>query len=200
MLLSAATQIIMLEDGRVAGVGTHTQLVARGLIYPLDESEDAEDTPRSTATPTSENANAAAAPSTAEQEKAKAASNMTGSEERSTGKISSAVYSTYLTSFGGYGAVALLLCGYVILQLGDVATNRWLAYWSTMEVSAEGTGEDTMTSMEYLGVYSVLSAAYIFWNPVVLTAFMLGGMRAAVVQHRDLLHTVLRAPMEWFDM
>ena len=57
-----------------------------------------------------------------------------------------------------------------------------------------------MSSMEFLGIYSVLSFGYILWDPVVLMAFMLGGMRAAVVQHRDLLQTVLRAPMEWFDV
>lgn len=200
-LLSAATKIIMLEDGRITGTGTHEQLVAKGLIDPLDDSEDAGDTPRSsTATPTTEKAKAAAAPDAAEQKKAKAASNITGAEERSTGKISSEVYGTYFSSFGGYSAVGLLLCGFVILQVADIACNRWLAYWSTMEVSAEFAGGDTMTSMEYLGIYSVLSFAYILWNPVVLMAFMLGGMRAAVVQHRDLLQTVLRAPMEWFDV
>lgn len=200
-LLSAATNIIMLEDGRVKGTGTHAQLVAKGLMDPLDDSEDAGDTPRSgTGTPTAKKANETAAPDAAEQEKAKTASNMTGSEERSTGKISSEVYGTYLTAFGGYTAVALLLCGYVILQLGDVATNRWLAYWSTMEVSVEGAEAGAMSSMEYLGIYSLLSAAYILWNPVVLMSFMLGGMRAAVVQHRDLLRSVLRAPMEWFDV
>jgi ATP-binding cassette subfamily C (CFTR/MRP) protein 1 len=198
-LLSAATNIIMLEDGRITGTGTHDQLVAKGLMDPLDDSEDAGDTPRS-GTPTAKKANGAAAPDAAEQEKAKTASNMTGSEERSTGKISSEVYGTYLTAFGGYTAVALLLLGYVILQLGDVATNRWLAYWSTMEVSVEDAEGDGMSSMEYLGIYSLLSAAYILWNPVVLMYFMLGGMRAAVVQHRDLLRTVLRAPMEWFDV
>ena len=85
-------------------------------------------------------------------------------------------------------------------DLADIACNRWLAYWSTMEVSAEFAGGDTMSSMEFLGIYSVLSFGYILWNPVVLMAFMLGGMRAAVVQHRDLLQTVLRAPMEWFDV
>ena len=200
-LLSAATKIIMLEAGRVIGMGTHDQLVAKGLIDPLDDSEEAGDIPRgSTGTPTSEKSKAAKGPDAAEQEKAKAASNMTGAEERSTGKISSEVYGTYLAAFGGYSAVLLLLCGYVILQLGDVATNRWLAYWSTMEVTSQAAGDDTMSSMGYLGVYSLLSAAYILWNPVVLTAFMLGGMRAAVVQHRDLLRTVLRAPMEWFDV
>ena len=198
-LLSAATQIIMLEDGRVAGTGTHAELVAKGLMDLLDDSEEAGDTPRG-GTPTSAKANAAEAPDAAEQAKSKAASNMTGSEERSTGKISAKVYGTYLTAFGGYTAVILLLLGYVVLQIGDVATNRWLAYWSTQEISVEDDDDDTMSSMGYLGVYSLLAAAYVLWNPVVLMAFMLGGMRAAVVQHRDLLQTVLRAPMAWFDV
>jgi ABC-type molybdate transport system ATPase subunit len=143
-LLSAATKIILLEDGRITGTGTHEQLVAKGLIDPLDDSDDAGDTPRSsTATPTTENAKAAAAPDAAEQMKAKAASNMTGAEERSTGKISSDVYSTYLASFGGYSAVGLLLCGFVVLQVaGALSLSLSLSLSVSLSVSLSLIAQD----------------------------------------------------------
>ena len=202
-LLGAASQIVVLDDGKVSGVGTHEELVAKGLMEPAEDAEE-EGTPTAAAA-RAKVAKESVGESASELKAKKTVSNMTGSEERSTGKISKRVYATYLAAFGGVGAVFLLLCGYVVLQMLAVATNRWLAYWSTQALDLEKDddpsvdAEEPMTSMGYLGVYSLLSMAYVLWNPVVLVAFMLGGMRAAVTQHRDLLATVLRAPMAWFD-
>ena len=194
-LLAAATQIIMIDDGEVTATGTHVDLVSKGLMEPAEEEESPSNTP------TSAKAKAVAgkSPSAQDQKDAKAASNMTGNEERSTGKIAGTVYATYLVAFGGYTAVVMLLAGYVIEQMGDIATNRWLAYWSTQAALIEAQ-EDSMSNFEYLGIYALLSFAYVLWCPVVLWAFLNGGMRAAVAQHRDLLRTVLRAPMSWFDV
>ena len=209
-LLGAASQIVVLEDGKVSGVGTHEELVAKGLMEPAEDAEEEGSTPTAAAA-RAKVAKESVEESASELKAKKTVSNMTGSEERSTGKISKRVYATYLAAFGGIGAVFLLLCGYVVLQMLAVATNRWLAYWSTQGLDLEKDdaliaalrwlwhGGEAMTSMGYLGVYSLLSVAYVLWNPLVLVAFMLGGMRAAVTQHRDLLATVLRAPMAWFD-
>ena len=45
----------------------------------------------------------------------------------------------------------------------------------------------------------MLSIMMILFKPVLLIFFAFGGLRAAIVQHRDLLASVLRAPMSWFD-
>ena len=276
-LLNAASQIVMLEDGgRVAAIGTYHELIESGHMEPTEDHHDEGRTPTAAEAKALLKKKEALALEGKQNEQtgvegarssAEAGSALTGKEERSTGKVSAAVYKTYLDAFGGWPALAALLSGYVILQMGDVATNRWLAYWSTQASAVQDAAAAVITNMTtgpedydkallalpfaeselgrlpyshchtcaciaehdmcsqlqdglpelgrvcglscppggdmdsfyYLGIYALLSFLYVAWNPVVLIAFMLGGLRAALTQHRRLLETVLRAPMSWFD-
>lgn len=204
-LLNAADLIIMLDDGRISSRGTYRDLLAQGItLVDANEAEETEAAAGAAASateaagPQDSKSPAKAKAKEVEVKDAvaqKANSKLTGAEGRETGAVAVNVYKTYLIAFGGVKAVVGLVMGYVFLQGLDIGTNRWLAFWSTQAALSD----DNISAANYLEVYAMLSFMTILWKPVLLVFFAFGGLRAAIVQHRDLLDSVLRAPMSWFD-
>uniref|UniRef100_A0A1I8HCF8 ABC-type xenobiotic transporter n=1 Tax=Macrostomum lignano TaxID=282301 RepID=A0A1I8HCF8_9PLAT len=148
-------------------------------------------------------ANVRADPAAADDEAA-ADGTAADAEAREFGSVDSAVYLAYAHSVGWLLAAAVLL-SLVLMQvrrsfidLGNMpfngsrnASDLWLAAWT-----GNRTGHSTQF---YLAVYGGLAGANSVFTLARALLFARGGLRAAQLVHKQLLLSVLRAPVQFFD-
>ncbi|MES1916352.1 MAG: hypothetical protein MHM6MM_008178 [Cercozoa sp. M6MM] len=115
---------------------------------------------------------------------------LTEKETVETGAVGWSVYRRYIDAAGGFSTFLVVLAFYTMRSAGDVATNRWLAYWSDQQE------EDTDKSSGYfLGIYAALAFAAIAAVLLSLLICAVAQLRAARQLHDGLLQAQLRAPM-----
>ncbi|TYJ05084.1 hypothetical protein E1A91_A12G141900v1 [Gossypium mustelinum] len=114
-------------------------------------------------------------------------------EERETGKVSLHVYKMYCTEgFGWWGVAAALLLS-LLWQASLMASDYWLSY----ETSAERALP--FDPLLFISVYAIITAV-----SVVLVTFRayfvtLMGLKTAQIFFRQILQSILHAPMSFFD-
>eukprot|EP00040_Diaphanoeca_grandis_P037451 m.244078 g.244078 ORF g.244078 m.244078 type:complete len:1509 (+) comp33822_c0_seq1:144-4670(+) len=111
-------------------------------------------------------------------------------EKSRKGKVLGIIYRKYFVAIG-VCTFTLLNLMYLLAYTANVGTNYWLKEWS------EGTNQFTID--EYIGVYGALGLGYsilIFFSTVSLAY---GGISASTRFHSNMLKTVVRAPMAFFD-
>ncbi|RDX82620.1 ABC transporter C family member 9, partial [Mucuna pruriens] len=116
-------------------------------------------------------------------------------EERETGSIAKEVYWAYLTTVKGGLLVPLILLAQSSFQILQIASNYWMAW-----VCPTTTDAKPIFDMNFiLLIYMLLSVAGSFC--VLLRAMMVlnAGLWTAQILFTKMLHSVLRAPMSFFD-
>ncbi|MFS7976121.1 putative ABC-type xenobiotic transporter [Helianthus anomalus] len=114
-------------------------------------------------------------------------------EERETGRVSRHIYKVYATeAFGWSGAVLVLLLS-VMWQSAQMAGDYWLAY---------ETSEDRAASFDpkvFMGVYAIIAgvAFVVILGRTYFTMFF--GLVTAQKFFKQILHSILHAPMSFFD-
>ncbi|KAF9944130.1 Multidrug resistance-associated protein 1, partial [Mortierella alpina] len=94
-----------------------------------------------------------------------------------------------------YFFAALGPIGFALSQASQIGISIWLQNWASTENSGDQASVGTL-----LGVYAALVAMYILCDMGVnLIILVSGGIRAARILHRNLLQTVMRLPMSFFD-
>ncbi|CAO3567298.1 unnamed protein product [Mortierella alpina] len=94
-----------------------------------------------------------------------------------------------------YFFAALGPLGFALSQASQIGISIWLQNWASTENSGDQASVGTL-----LGVYAALVAMYILCDMSVnLVILVSGGIRAARILHRNLLQTVMRLPMSFFD-
>eukprot|EP00004_Rigifila_ramosa_P021254 TRINITY_DN5618_c0_g1_i1.p1 TRINITY_DN5618_c0_g1~~TRINITY_DN5618_c0_g1_i1.p1 ORF type:complete len:1399 (-),score=364.82 TRINITY_DN5618_c0_g1_i1:59-4255(-) len=111
-------------------------------------------------------------------------------EERAVGAVKLGVFASYLSAGGVSGVFAVLVL-FTMKQIVDVFLDFWLSFWTSDELDRG--------SAFYLTGYATLSAitvcaALVRWLSVVRV-----GLIAAEQMHDDMLDSVLRAPVSFFD-
>ena len=122
-----------------------------------------------------------------------ASSKLIEEEKRETGHVSWSVYWLYLTKAFGWMTVIVLLINQSSWQACLLASDYWLA-----NEIPESSGE-TINKTRFLLVYVLLNAAAIagiLVRVIVVAAF---GLRTAQIFFLDMLHSIFRAPMSFFD-
>ncbi|KAF8394582.1 hypothetical protein HHK36_020796 [Tetracentron sinense] len=123
----------------------------------------------------------------------KGTSKLIEDEERETGHVSLHVYKLYCTeAFGWWGVAALLLMS-LLWQSSLMAGDYWLAY---------ETSEDHAVSFNpslFIRVYSIIAAISCFL--ILIRSFLVTflGLKTAQIFFKQILHSILHAPMSFFD-
>ena len=213
-ILPFADQIIFLEQGRVAACGSFDDLSGNEnflkFIEELD-TNDQEDTKVEDSANAIEKIDEEKSPEelvirrqssskrTQDLEDKKPAVESAGKklveeESRQVGNVSWKVYSSYITASGGFAIAALVLVFLILQMSSDLGLSRWLAFWSDRAELKEHS------SMWYLGIYTAIALALMFFNFVTVTTFALSSVVASRKIHDRMLSALLRAKMSFFDM
>eukprot|EP01028_Stygiella_incarcerata_P007998 TRINITY_DN335_c0_g4_i1.p1 TRINITY_DN335_c0_g4~~TRINITY_DN335_c0_g4_i1.p1 ORF type:complete len:1380 (-),score=414.43 TRINITY_DN335_c0_g4_i1:928-5067(-) len=128
------------------------------------------------------------------QKSGKADGKMQIKEERQTGKVSSHVIIGYLVAAGGGLVVSIVIGLLVLAQLIRVATDVWLALWSSDSIRPRpsiGT---------YIGVYAGLAILRAIVELIRALWVATVGVRAGKTLHIGALRGLLRSPVWFFDV
>lgn len=130
-------------------------------------------------------------------------------EESATGTVAVIVYYRYWKAIGTVLAVAILL-SVILMQFSRNATDLWLSVW----VSEDASREDNIvldiinrlfnlklhaTVYFYLTVYAIIGVANSIITICRAFLFAYGGVRAAKRIHVDLVNTIVKARVMFFD-
>ncbi|KAF9128020.1 hypothetical protein BGW39_005426 [Mortierella sp. 14UC] len=116
-------------------------------------------------------------------------------EQMKQGSVSRSVYLAYAKACS-YSAVIAYLFSMILSQSASISTSLWLTHWSSDNDSGKGVN----SPMYYIGVYALLGFSYSLltvFQSIILQVYC--GIRSARVLHQDMLHSVLRSPMSFFD-
>ena len=102
------------------------------------------------------------------------------------------VYLQYVRAMGGSPVMAGLLAMMLLRTASDLATSRWLAWWSS------GNGDEPVGV--YVGVYSALSITTVLLAGLCTLVVLLAALRASRQLHEALLLSVTRSPIAFFDV
>jgi len=123
----------------------------------------------------------------------KGSSKLIKDEERETGRVSLRVYKLYCTeAFGWWGVVAVVLLS-LLWQSSLMAGDYWLAY---------ETAEERATSFNpslFIRIYAIIAGVSVVVILVRAFTVTLLGLKTAQIFFSQILHSILHAPMSFFD-
>jgi len=114
-------------------------------------------------------------------------------EERLKGAVAWSHYMFYIRSGGGSIVAFMVLFLFLIQQGAQIGNQAWVAYWSS---------DDTYKNNElsfYLAGYGLTGFGFLVLILSSTLSLMLFGVRASRSTHNQLLDSVLRAPISFFD-
>ncbi|KAF0689985.1 Aste57867_18629 [Aphanomyces stellatus] len=120
-----------------------------------------------------------------------ASATLIGKEDRATGQVGWPIYLVWINACGGAVVAAGVFCVYLFAQGMTLSSTLWLSQWSAHPAPADQSF--------YLLVFVGLNAAYVvslFLRSVCIYIF---GLRGAKTLFYRLIHSILRAPMTFFD-
>lgn len=122
-------------------------------------------------------------------------------EKSESGEVKLSVFFEYAKALGAKLALALMFF-FMLYQLGSVASNLWLSFWTEDEVlrtAPLNSSEYLAAQDKYLGVYGALGgvqAAFVLVYAVIAAVAM---VRASRILHQKMLTNILHSPMAFFD-
>jgi len=114
-------------------------------------------------------------------------------EEREIGSVKRDVYFKYVKAGGGWMQFAFVYLMFIIYGVVSLMSTVWVSLWSS-DLDFERHSQNF-----YLGMYAgtaVLLGVFTFFRSFYLANF---GVRASIELHKNLLASVLKAPMSFFD-
>ncbi|XP_063479791.1 multidrug resistance-associated protein 1 isoform X8 [Symphalangus syndactylus] len=136
--------------------------------------------------------------STAELQKAGAKKEETWklmeADKAQTGQVKLSVYWDYMKAIGlfiSFLSIFLFMCNHV----SALASNYWLSLW-TDDPIVNGTQEHTKVRLSVYGALGISQGIAVFGYSM---AVSIGGILASRFLHVDLLHSILRSPMSFFE-
>ncbi|KAF9199094.1 hypothetical protein BGZ49_010827 [Haplosporangium sp. Z 27] len=116
-------------------------------------------------------------------------------EQVKQGSVNKSVYLAYAKACS-YSAVIIYILSMILSQTASISTSLWLTHWS----SENDSGDGVSSPLYYIGVYAALGFSYSLltvFQAIVMQVYC--GIRSARVLHQEMLHSVLRSPMIFFD-
>lgn len=114
-------------------------------------------------------------------------------EERRMGAVPWRIYKQYFLASGGFVIFSLSVAMYVLYIVVDLTFSSWVAVWTS-----DAEYENQSRSF-YLGIYALLSICVGVVTFLRSYFLALLGVTASKNLHNNLLRSVLRAPMSFFD-
>ncbi|KAF9359851.1 hypothetical protein BGX26_011228 [Mortierella sp. AD094] len=121
--------------------------------------------------------------------------NIIAEEQMRQGSVHRSVYLAYAKACS-YTSVFMYILSMLFSQGASISTSLWLTHWS----SDNDSGNVDHKTMYYIGVYAALGFSYSIltvFQSIILQVYC--GIRSARVLHQEMLHSVLRSPMTFFD-
>ncbi|GMJ01076.1 ATP-binding cassette C14, multidrug resistance-associated protein 10 [Hibiscus trionum] len=174
----------------VAAHETSMELVEAGNTIPVEDSSKTSKSPQGVSNigeANSENK------SQEHPKSGKGDSKLIKDEQRETGKVSLQVYKMYCTeAFGWWGVAAVLLFS-LSYQASLMAGDYWLSY----ETSAEHAV--SFNPSLFISVYAIVAAMSVML--LVMRSFLITllGLKTSQILFRQILQSILHAPMSFFD-
>lgn len=131
----------------------------------------------------------------AEKPEVKKARKLIEDEGRAVGRVSGAVWKLYLGCMGGGIFWILFVLIFGGAKISDVAQTWWLGFWSRQS----GDGNAPHSVEYYLGIYAGLSILAVIVETFQWFILYMGTLRSSQRLHKMLLHSILRAPLRFFD-
>ncbi|GAA5904673.1 uncharacterized protein JCM6883_003864 [Sporobolomyces salmoneus] len=116
-------------------------------------------------------------------------------EGRAVGRVSGAVWRLYLSCMGGAVFWVLFVLIFGGAKISDVAQTWWLGFWAR----ASGNGQAPHSVTYYLSIYAGLSILAVVVETFQWFILYMGTLRSSQRLHKMLLHSILRAPLRFFD-
>lgn len=122
---------------------------------------------------------------------------ITEDEDREVGAVKKSIYADYLKSLGGKSRVLnpfilfILFLGALIVALAPLLQKWWLAYFSARP--------NSWTAIDGVAVYGLIGLAVLFLGLMNSLFWLDRGMKAGKAMHDDMLKSVLKAPVRFFD-
>ena len=134
------------------------------------------------------------------QDKNKQSEKLTLAEVRQRGSVKSETISHYFSLFfhwtSSWSTVVLILTLMGCAEACNILTNWWLAQWSVFSERGEAPPETFPFWIGIYGVFVLGSLLLYFLSQLMLS---IGAVAAATRLHDGLLHSLLGAPMSWFE-
>lgn len=202
--------ILVMQGGRIAESGKYDELVISGMHFKklvaaheasmvLVEAESRRngntsvEQPKSALIHTADHVNENGLDKSQENSKSDRSAKLIKEEERETGRVSLHVYKLYCTeAYGWWGVIAVLLIG-ILWQGAQMGSDYWLAY---------ETSEKRITSFNpsiFIGIYAgfaFISVLFVIVRVILITVM---GLKTAQIFFSQILHSILHAPMAFFD-
>ncbi|KAA8520373.1 hypothetical protein F0562_014629 [Nyssa sinensis] len=215
--LPAADLILVMQNGRIAQAGTFEELLKQNIGFEvlvgahsqaLESILSVESSSRTSQQPTTDGECNTDPSSDAELlhikhelehnlslEITEKEGRLVQDEEREKGGIGKEVYWSYLTIVKGGALVPIILLAQSSFQVLQVASNYWMACACPPTCSSE-----SITGMNFiLLVYVLLSVGSSLCVLLRSTLVAIAGLLASQKFFTNMLHSVLCAPMEFFD-
>ncbi|XP_036105463.1 multidrug resistance-associated protein 4 isoform X12 [Molossus molossus] len=218
--LKAASQILILKDGKMVQKGTYTEFLKSGVDFGSllkKENEEAEQASTS-GSPTlrqrtfsessvwSQQSSRPSLKDGAPESQATENVQVTVSEEsRSAGKVGFKAYKNYFTAGAHWVVIILLILVNIVAQVAYVLQDWWLSYWANeqraLNVTANGKGNVTakLDLNWYLGIYSGLTAATVIFGIVRSLLVFHVLVNSSQSLHNKMFESILKAPVLFFD-
>ncbi|KAF9972607.1 hypothetical protein BGZ73_004232 [Actinomortierella ambigua] len=116
-------------------------------------------------------------------------------EKAQQGSVQRSVYYAYAKACS-MSAVAVYVASLLVSQAASIGTQLWLAHWSR----SYDNGDKSHDNFYYISIYAALGFTFSFltvFQMFILLVFC--ALRSAKVLHEDMLRSVLRSPMSFFD-
>ncbi|KAG5084111.1 hypothetical protein JHK84_054149 [Glycine max] len=123
----------------------------------------------------------------------KKSSKLIKEEERETGKVSLHIYKLYCTEAFGWWGITVVLIFSLLWQASMMASDYWLAY-ETSEERAK-----MFNPSLFISIYAIITAVSIILVVIRSYIFTLLGLKTAQIFFTQILRSILRAPMSFFD-
>uniref|UniRef100_A0A914Z1R1 ABC transmembrane type-1 domain-containing protein n=1 Tax=Panagrolaimus superbus TaxID=310955 RepID=A0A914Z1R1_9BILA len=115
-------------------------------------------------------------------------------EELAVGKVSYKMYWDYIKAFGVFLAITYALFLFIFRTFFESFSNIWMAKWSSG--FENNTDINDTKSLEIYGIFGILSC---ITSGIAAVLIAFGAFRASKILHDNLLYSLLRSPMNFFD-
>ena len=117
-------------------------------------------------------------------------------EEVAVGKVSYKMYLSYIKAFGVGLALCYVFALFFVRTVLESSSQVWMAKWSSSSATNETAGFSNAQSLGIYGAFSMSSCVVIGSS---LCIIALGACRASTKLYDDLIFSLLRSPMSFFD-
>ncbi|KAG0027521.1 hypothetical protein BGZ81_005507 [Podila clonocystis] len=201
LCLRDAAYVALLKEGSLILSGSPVKLIRSGFLCEILErngmmEEDKDTSSSSTLAADGAVSNASSVTSGSPVLKAaQVPKKLVNDEDRPRGKVKLMVYKMYMAACGGAGFWIILTFILSVVRMLGVMEIVWLQQWADPETH----DEDDMDLDYYIGIYCFITLMAVFLTIVRMFWQFYGSIRASRSLYEELLVSIVRAPIRFFD-